>query len=72
MLLGRISPRRQSRCWNAYRHGSQARPETRILEAALEHSLRRLRQENPDSFFLLVEAWLKEEDLYPRQAGLRA
>ena len=47
-------------------------PENRLLDAILKQSLANIRQEYPKIYYQLIEEWLKADELFPRQTGLRA
>lgn len=47
-------------------------PEERLLKAILEKSLTRMRRAYPKFYLEIIEEWLKAEEIYPRQVGLRA
>lgn len=72
MLLGRIPPNPPQPVLDRIQAWIAAQPESRILDGILEHGLARIRQETPDVYYPMLEAWLKADELYPRQAGLRA
>lgn len=69
-LLGRIPPNPPEPVLDRIQAWVAARPENRILDVILEQGLRRIRQETPGVYYPMLEAWLKADELYPRQAGL--
>jgi len=71
-LLGQIPPIPPEPVLARVQMWIASSPEDRLLDAILEQSLAQVRQEYPKIYYQMIEEWLKVNETYPRQTGLRA
>jgi hypothetical protein len=71
-LIGKIPPIPAAPVLTRLQDWVATRPENRLLDAILEHGFILIRRDCPQIYSHLIDGWLKTEDLFTRQAGLRA
>jgi hypothetical protein len=72
MLIGKINPDPYEPVLDRIQAWIASMPENRLLDAILKHGLIQIRKKRPKIYSLMIEDWLKAEELFPRQTGLRA
>jgi hypothetical protein len=71
-LIGKIPPIPHEPVIERIQSWIATTPENRLLDAILKQSLVHIRRECPKIYLQMIEEWLKEDELYRRQTGLRA
>ena len=71
-LIGKISPTPHEPVLARIQSWIASTPENRLLDAILKQSLVQIRRECPKIYYQMIEDWLKEDELFFRQTGLRA
>ena len=71
-LIGKIPPIPPEPVLVRIRAWIATKPENRLLDAILEHSFIHIRRDYPQIYFQMLEEWLRKDELYSRQTGLRA
>jgi hypothetical protein len=71
-LIGKIPPTPPEPILVRIQTWIASTPEDRILHAILEPGLDQIRREHPKIYYQMIDEWLKVDEVYPRQAGLRA
>jgi hypothetical protein len=71
-LIGKIPPIPPEPVLARIQNWIASTPENRLLDAILEQSLVHIRRECPKIYYQMIDEWLKADELFPRQTGLRA
>jgi len=71
-LVGKISPTPPEPVLARIRSWIDSTPEDRLSDAVLKHGLVQIRRQYPKIFLQMIEDWLKADELFFRQIGLRA
>jgi hypothetical protein len=71
-LIGKIPPIPHEPVLTRIKSWIASTPEDRLLDAILKQSLVHIRRECPKIYYQMIEEWLKADELFPRQTGLRA
>ncbi len=71
-LIGKIHPGPHEPVLTRIQAWISTMPENRLLDAILEQGLEQIRQERPKIYAQMIEDWLKADELFSRQTGLRA
>ena len=50
----------------------ESKPESRLVQAILEHSLAGIRRDTPELYVRTLEEWVTDTDVYKKQIGLKA
>jgi len=71
-LIGKIPPTPPEPVLARIQSWIASTPENHLLDAILKQSLVQIRRESPKIYYQMIDEWLKADELYPRQTGLRA